>query len=681
MIQLILSICALFIGVGLWSVIRRRPSWLTFFDSFVLVSIVGLTAFHLIPHSIENSGIWGVVAVIVGFGVPALMHRMQGHAHGHGDHDAHDAHHTDAETSEDRGLTIQKVLLAVAFIGVCIHTLLDGIGLSMSSVEGNGAGSMLGLSVLLHRLPVGLFIGMMLVPRVGIKKTLVVVGSFAAATIVGYVLGHYALPHMGLVVLNILQGLIAGTLLHVVFHNVSVGGAQEFKYAKGLGALLGMVAFGFITWIVPIHEEAHASPLDVWVSMLMHVSPIWCACALLLGAAYIFSRCGGNFCRLGNFALRYLDPQPRPVAAGGSVHVFSATYFILIAALFYMPFGMTWWVAVVLGVVLTNLVFKKPDVCDTCEREGHCDIEKTFSGWLMESVGRVIVILLMASVIPFMAEPIRESIGSLDDVWRYGIESTFLIFYLGILVFVVGRRHGAHRDYPEMPTHLLMMFAILASFNGENNDFVSVCFSGLVALYSVLIYAFSESPLSIPTDKSPGGSALLKFSSCMILPVMLMGCGGWMAFEHGAQGKSWSAGIAPSAQVAIAHERAHETPHGHEQAHETYAMHTEHDLAMHPAHDDGEALVHLDDPIVIQVSGEAVSMHRMVYEEGGEEAHGAHGAGLWPWHRATPDVYEWIKFIAFVIFVMTSLYWLIRQGPRALFSRQSNHGHHHALEE
>ena len=92
MISLIFSVLALFLGVGLYPVIKRRPSWLSFFDAFVFVSITGLTLFHLIPHSVENAGMLGVLALGVGLGVPVFLHRSRffGHSRLHGMHGGHE---------------------------------------------------------------------------------------------------------------------------------------------------------------------------------------------------------------------------------------------------------------------------------------------------------------------------------------------------------------------------------------------------------------------------------------------------------------------------------------------------------------------------------------------------------------------------------------------------------------
>ncbi|MBQ1926858.1 MAG: hypothetical protein II180_12160, partial [Proteobacteria bacterium] len=201
MIKLIISIAALYIGVLIYPFVKKHPAWLSFFDAFVLVSIIGLTLLHLIPHSIEAAGGWALLASVIGFGALSSIHLMQPkHAHGHA----------------ERGFS---VILALAVVGIVIHTLLDGMALDMSS-GANNFSQALGLGVLFHRLPVGIFLAMVLMPRYGKKLTLAALTGMAVSTAIGAAISHFAIPHIGMMLLNLLQALIAGMLLHVAFHNI-----------------------------------------------------------------------------------------------------------------------------------------------------------------------------------------------------------------------------------------------------------------------------------------------------------------------------------------------------------------------------------------------------------------------------------------------------------------------------
>ena len=258
MIPLILSILALFSGVSIYPVIRKHASLLSFFDAFALIALLGLTLLHLIPHSVEHGGIPGIIAVLVGIGVPTIIHRFQ-----------HGAHH---DSEKHHGHRANAILLGIVFIGLIIHTILDGIGLSMAGTQ-TEMGQMLGLGVLFHRLPVGIFLSLVLVPQIGLKKTWAVASAFVVSTLVGFILGHFALADASLAMLYVIQGLIAGALLHIIFHNVSIEGQNESQWPKGIGAMAGFAALAIVEWVAPEHGHAHGSVLDTWISYLGQAAP------------------------------------------------------------------------------------------------------------------------------------------------------------------------------------------------------------------------------------------------------------------------------------------------------------------------------------------------------------------------------------------------------------------------
>lgn len=642
MIQLVFSILALFIGIALCSRIQKRPSWLSFFDAFVLVSIVGLALFHIIPHAIEDAGIWGMIAVAIGLGIPALFHKSQHHAHSHDDEDP-----TGDAKDENKSRVLQNVLMIIITVGICAHTLLDGIGLSLSSMgDGNSAtGNLLSISVLFHRLPVGFFMSLMLVPRIGVKKTWGVASMMALCTVMGFILGHYALPLMGLTVLNVVQGLIAGMLLHVVFHNISVGGKREFRYAKGIGALLGILAFAFMTWIVPVHAHSHATPLDLWVDLLFKASPLWCLFACLLGIAYSLTKHpDSKWKRFGQTVCQCFDPQERPVSAGGSTHIFNAVSFILLFTLFDSAFAATWWLATSLAIGLTSIFLNKPETCLICEREGHCDTLKSFGTWLMTSIGTIAGVLLLASIVPFFAAPLTHELESASVVISSGIRSTFLILLLGALFFAAQKRHREHIDYMRYNTHIFVMFVILCVFNFGELSLSRFLFTAIVAVYGIVQMSYSESPLAIPLAEKPPFHNNLRFAACMLLPIGLFL--GATLYGKSVERPSFAIAVSETVRAAdefkdsLEHEHEHEThanlKHEHEHEHETIANH--------------EKGGHFGMPQIEH----AIS----------------HGDGL-----------ALLRLMAFLFFLGTGLVFLLREGPRALFSSQTPHTHDDAHDD
>jgi hypothetical protein len=118
--------------------------------------------------------------------------------------------------------------LAIAFVlaGLAVHAFLDGTVLvehgdhgSHGAVEG-----LLGLGVVLHRLPVGLAIVWLVQPRYGLRGSLVVAAVLMGFSTLGYAVGEAMLAGLAGQGMALFQAFVAGSLLHVVLH--APGGAE-----------------------------------------------------------------------------------------------------------------------------------------------------------------------------------------------------------------------------------------------------------------------------------------------------------------------------------------------------------------------------------------------------------------------------------------------------------------------
>ena len=74
-------------------------------DGFILVAIGGLVLLEVWPHSMETAGWWVVPVAAIGFFVPGMVEKSLGRI-------ARQAH---------------LVTLVLAFAGVALHALLDGV--------------------------------------------------------------------------------------------------------------------------------------------------------------------------------------------------------------------------------------------------------------------------------------------------------------------------------------------------------------------------------------------------------------------------------------------------------------------------------------------------------------------------------------------------------------------------
>ncbi len=697
MLQLILSIFALFVGVALCAQIQKRPSWLSFFDAFVVVSIVGLVLFHIIPHTLEDSGLSGMAAIAVGFGIPAIMHRRT-HRHEHGAHC--DGSHE--KNSRRKRSFAQNAMMIAVIAGMCAHTVLDGIGLSMSDMSGDIAptGNLLGISVLFHRLPVGFFLSLMLAPRIGTKKTWGVAAVMALSTAIGFGLGHFALPHMGMTILYIVQGLIAGMLLHVVFHNVSVGGAREFRYAKGLGAFAGIAAFAFMTLIVPVHEHHHASPLDLWIGFFYDAAPIWAFFAAVLAICYGLRRAKNRaLSDFGAHCCRYLDPQPRPVSAGGCMHLFGSVGFILIFTLFAHSFAATWWICAALAAAGADILLPVRAECAACGRIGHCDTEKSFAAWTMTSFGTIAGALLIASVLPFFAAPLAASSAHLSDAGANAVRSAFLAGFLGMNIVVARRHHGSHTDFIAYNLQIILLFAILCIFSFGELNFTRLMFASAAAICSLSWLAYAESPLTIPSVSPRPAKTYAKFSVCLTAAVALF-CA-LALLPDSDRRASFVMAITPEAIAPIA-ESMHnhdEIGHNHDETarnHDETARNHDETARNHDEigrnHDEiarnHDEIEHNHDKIarnhdeIGHNHDETARNHDEIGHNHDEisDIHGKIGhERLSPFHARS--LREFLRAAVFWLFAATGLFWLLRVGPRDLFGAKSKHRHNDCFDD
>lgn len=228
MLLLILSLAALALGPLLYVLGTKRDGVREGLDGFVFVSIAGLVIFHVIPEVMEVAGMWALGFAALGLFGPLVFERYVKKL-------AREAH---------------ALALVLGMLGTVLHGLIDGMALSSST--GFGA---LGLAVLVHRLPVGLAVWWLLKPQKGLKAALTVLISIGVATIVGYSLAEGSVDRVHGFGAMCFQALVAGSLLHVVFHlshgtRHAQGGWARF--APGVGGALALSALLFLS---PDHEH------------------------------------------------------------------------------------------------------------------------------------------------------------------------------------------------------------------------------------------------------------------------------------------------------------------------------------------------------------------------------------------------------------------------------------------
>lgn len=219
MTLLIFSLVALAMAPLIYRIADRVGGALAALDGFVMVTVAGLAAVHIIPHAVAVGG-FGVIAIaLLGFLGP-----------GWAEHALHRA--------ADR---VHSATLVLAVLGLMLHGFFDGVALSAPVRHESG----LGIAVLLHRLPVAITLWWLLRPRDWRLATGVLLG-LALVTILGFATADALAPTMGATWLAFVQALIAGSVLHVVVHRppptVMPSSLGRGRLLSGVGALFGLVA-------------------------------------------------------------------------------------------------------------------------------------------------------------------------------------------------------------------------------------------------------------------------------------------------------------------------------------------------------------------------------------------------------------------------------------------------------
>ncbi len=221
--MLILSILSLLLGPVVYEFGRARPAMRQFLDGIVFTTIAGIVFFHIIPEVIEAGGAIAIVFLLLGLAFPVLL-----------EHRFHDA------VPQAHGF-----ILVLAALGIVVHAAIDGVALVPTAEGGFWRGNELAVSVVLHRLPVGMALWWSVRPNFGKATAYAVFALIISATIVAYVAAE---PVMALAAASSVawfQAFVSGSLIHVAAFGTSHEHADEGEprrqgWAYRAGILTGL---------------------------------------------------------------------------------------------------------------------------------------------------------------------------------------------------------------------------------------------------------------------------------------------------------------------------------------------------------------------------------------------------------------------------------------------------------
>lgn len=194
-ILLLVSLIALSVGPLLYRAFRQHQGVMRGLDGFVTIGVGGLVLFHVLPPSIAMGGLTALVFMVGGMILPTAIERVQ---------------HGNIRTAHTAALVL-------AFIALAVHAMIDGVALSQ--VQSGGAEALpVALAVVLHRIPVGLAVWILLRPSQGKAISAGVLTLVVVGTLVGFFAGPSLVATLEGATFGWFQAFVAGSLLHVVFH-------------------------------------------------------------------------------------------------------------------------------------------------------------------------------------------------------------------------------------------------------------------------------------------------------------------------------------------------------------------------------------------------------------------------------------------------------------------------------
>lgn len=208
MAYLIAALVATAAGPLLYDVLHERPRLTSVVDGFVYAAVPVLVAWQILSLARDRRSVLPVLLVGVGFLLPLLVGRA----------------------SQSLRRRTDVVTLLAGLSGLLLHTLFDGAALAPLAPPQSTAA--LKLAVILHRLLEGLVVWWILRPGRGVAAAVAGVGAVLLTTTFGFALGRELLGGdavSGGTLASVYQALVAGSLLHVIFHQ----GRHAHTHAHG----------------------------------------------------------------------------------------------------------------------------------------------------------------------------------------------------------------------------------------------------------------------------------------------------------------------------------------------------------------------------------------------------------------------------------------------------------------
>lgn len=216
---LLQSVIAFVLGPITASLSKRMPSLLPILDGFILVSVTGLIVIEVIPHSMEDVGLWAIPLALIGLLVPTIIEKTQ---------------HNKARRAHD-----MATYFGVA--AILFHSLIDGVALSLETATDTSPG--IATAVILHRLVEGMAIWWVIRPLHGRGVASLFILFGVVVHCLGYLGSQGFLTWFESFPTGGLLALLGGALLHVLVHSTSpkIADQRKVPLLSAIGAGLAII--------------------------------------------------------------------------------------------------------------------------------------------------------------------------------------------------------------------------------------------------------------------------------------------------------------------------------------------------------------------------------------------------------------------------------------------------------
>lgn len=295
---MIISLLSFLVGPIFQSFIKKNEKWVLFLDGYILTTLVGLLFAFLLPELFIQTG-WKVFPLaFLGLFLPQFLKTHENH-------------------QNKNQFYLNKLSLFFIVLGLSLHDLLEGMALASSHLEGNGFQYFFGFAVVLHRLPIGLFVWLLVRSNLGATFAILSIFSLMLATTLGFFLTNYLSQWSNNSLWSYFQAFIVGTLAHIVyehpftgvkFHN---GNIQQIasNWFSGLGGLLGIVS---IFVLLNMDGFVHIEIAETYKIILSSVLQTALVSAPFLLIGYIFIGLLEVFLPSSSISLRYVLQRTAP---------------------------------------------------------------------------------------------------------------------------------------------------------------------------------------------------------------------------------------------------------------------------------------------------------------------------------------------------------------------------------